>query len=204
MGFAWLDKLATWVSEWFPWFTLIHRTQAGVIFKHGHTVKEIRDDNGWWLPTIVWLGWLPLPRLKQSGLHCYWPVWSHCEWTNVARQTQSVGPQTITLADGVSVIVTTHVVATVRNIQKFFIHSSDTWDALDDECQIVVKNTLIDCTQEDLAAVDIELTKALRQIARDYGVYVVRAAVVSWSTPRHSLQHWLEGGVIAAAPAETE
>lgn len=104
---AWIGKIAEWIGQWFPRWTVLDRTQGAV------------KSEGFFLPTR-------LRRFKDDvrvtalapGLHWWWPATTAFELYPTSFQTDNLPSQTMETNDDTTITVGGMITYTVVDIEK--------------------------------------------------------------------------------------
>lgn len=129
-------------------------------------------------------------RLATPGFHWLWPFNIETVLTtNVVPETINVGPQSLTTADGTSVVIATVVTFGISDVKTFLLEIEGANQVVMDSAYGVVSELVLGSTWEELMNVDLahELSKAVRKQAKRYGVDV-KAVAISDFTRSHSLR----------------
>lgn len=143
-------------------------------------------------PTHRGLKYVGMTKVKtlQPGCYWYWPWRTEIHQLCIAQQTLWLEEQDVMTADGRSVKLRGTVTYRLRDdpdsLMKAGVRTWDIRDQIDDEA-MAVYCAFVSCkTGEDIhqhrETVNKELTTLVRKRLKEYGVYVVRAQLTSFST----------------------
>ena len=116
-------------------------------------------------------------RTLEPGLHFVWPLnIERVLHDNVVLRTTTIQPQSLTTADGETVVVSAVVTSRIEDIAKAILEVEGVDHALMDACfgaigEAVAKSTWADLTSEKFAQ---DVTKTCRRQAKAYGVHIER------------------------------
>lgn len=133
------------------------------------------------------------PRCRQPvemkpGLRVVWPLVSDYEVFVIARQTNSLPPQSLTLADGSTVTVKGLTVFSIENVVAAC--GQRNWDVIstvEDLSMAAITETICKLTREDLrrlSGINSRITRKARTYLKEYGVEVERCRLVEISSSR--------------------
>lgn len=133
-------------------------------------------------------------RMSKEGFNWTWPLYLERVLTaNVATHTLTVGPQSLKTKDGKSLVITTVITCTVKDVKKFILEINGGVTALDDAAPGAVSDLIMANTLEDLEKMRLQtrLTNAIRELAEPWGIAVRRVQIVDFSPMRsiRLLQH---------------
>jgi regulator of protease activity HflC (stomatin/prohibitin superfamily) len=116
-------------------------------------------------------------RTIGPGLHWVWPL--HVETVihdNVVTRTSTLNPQSLTTADGDTVVIGAVITSHIEDIEKAILGVEGVDHALMDACYGAVGEVVARSTWEELTSEKFsdEVTKVCRRQAKRYGVYIER------------------------------
>jgi len=166
-AFAWLGRIFDAILEFIPRRVIIRDTHRGVKWS-------------------LWRG----PREMEPGVRIWWPLISDIELIVVARQTHNMVVQSLMTADGKEIVVGGVVIYKINDVVQAI--GKNNWqpsDTVNDITQaaivdVVTRWKLADLLEHVSNDVEKELTLRCRKKLRQYGIYVVRAALTDLSTCR--------------------
>lgn len=162
------DWLAVWIEHLFqvvPRFTKIRSTHRGVKWPFCGKPKEMKP-----------------------GLRFIWPLFDEHEIVVVARQTDDLPPQTLTLADGTTVAVKGLTIYEVEDIVAAY--GERNWDitsTVKDLSMAAIAEVISKLTKEDLKnlrKINSRITRRVRAWSVEYGVKIERCRLVEVSVAR--------------------
>jgi regulator of protease activity HflC (stomatin/prohibitin superfamily) len=135
-------------------------------------------------------------RLADPGFHWLWPFNIETVLrTNVVPETMTVGPQSLTTADDISIVIGVVVTFGISDVKTFLLEIEGANQVVMDSTFGVVSQLVMRHTWGELQSMDKpkELTKAVRAQAKRYGVEVVKVAVSDFTRSRslRLMQHQL-------------
>ena len=163
-AFAWIGKLAEFLGSFIPRLLIIEATQIGVAFKRGKHV-------------------IPL----SPGLWPYWPFWTTIDVRAAVRQTEPLPPQPLETKDNKTVVVGGMVRYRIDDPIKALAETYDLDACIVDESLAVFCEFVTARTVEALfnrTEINTALTRRIRSVLTDYGVYVLRAQLTAASRSR--------------------
>lgn len=121
------------------------------------------------------------PRCKKPvalspGIHWYWPIITECDLLVVARQTNQLPPQSLTLADDSNVSVSGVTVFSIDDpVAAIGEKNWDTDTTVDDLSRAAITEIVSECDSDqmrNLSDVNRRITELCRELLRPYGVNV--------------------------------
>jgi len=201
-AFGWLGDVFRFLLSLVPRIEIVRATHAGVKFKRGRDVVYLGPDNGIAFPIIKWVLCFPVPWLRRTGLHFYWPLVTEVEVVPIKRQTKDLDPQYLTTADNRIVGVCGILVYEVDDVVKLLTECYDYDETIRDHAVAAIKQVVCEYDAEFLqnSEVDEELTKQLREMLEQFGVATIKVTLSNFARCRvHA--HW---GFGSSRPIETE
>lgn len=128
------------------------------------------------------------PVEKKPGLRIVWPLFDDFEIVVVARQTDKIPPQTLTLADGTTVAVAGLTIYSIDDVVAAY--GERNWDitsTIEDLSMAAIAEVVTKLKKEDLQAItkiNSRITRRVRAWAEEYGVKIERCRLVEVSTAR--------------------
>lgn len=166
---SWLGDVFRAILKTIPQVFLVKSTHAGVKFRNGCNVIELRTDNG----------------LFGSGIHIYWPLVSEYEIVPVKRQTTNLQPQYLTTKDQKTIGVSGILVYEISDVTKLLTECYDYEDTIRDLSLAAVKEVIVQHEFSHLRdngkAIDLELGRTLRAQLKMFGVKTIRFTLSDFS-----------------------
>ena len=128
------------------------------------------------------------PKEMKPGLRFVWPLVDEWEIVVVARQTDDLPPQTLTLSDGTTVAVAGLTIYKVENVVAAY--GERNWDitsTVKDLSMAAIAEVVTKLKKEDLqnlAKINGHITRRVRSWAEEYGVKVEKCRLVEVSVAR--------------------
>lgn len=132
--------------------------------------------------------WCGKPIEKKPGLRLVWPLFDDWEVVVVARQTDSLSPQTLTLSDGTTVAVAGLTIYQVDDVVAAY--GERNWDitsTINDLSMAAIAEVVTKLTKGDLQSlsrINSRITRRVRAWSEEYGVKVERCRLVEVSVAR--------------------
>lgn len=132
--------------------------------------------------------WCGRPVEMKPGLRLIWPLVSEWEVVVVARQTDPLPPQSLTLSDGSTVAVKGLCVYEVEDVVAAY--GERNWDittTVQDLSMAAITEVVTKLTRQDLknlSKINGRVTRRARSWLKDYGVKVERCRLVEVSVSR--------------------
>jgi len=151
-----LDKLVDLILSsirFFQFATIIRAYERGVVLRFGRFHREI-----------------------GPGFHWIWPFRiEEVLATNVTVETLNVGPQSLTTADDVSIVVLSVVTFTIADVRKFLLEVEAAKNVIEDSTFGIVSRMVGSKTWAEVKRPETaeEVTKIVRRLARRWGVDVL-------------------------------
>ena len=128
------------------------------------------------------------PKEMKPGLRFVWPLFDEFEIVVVARQTDDLPPQTLTLSDGTTVAVAGLTIYQVEDVVAAY--GERNWDitstvkdlSMAAIAEVVTKLTKPDL--QDLSSINAKITRRVRAWAEEYGVRVEKCRLVEVSVAK--------------------
>lgn len=169
---GWLGDIFRALLKLIPQIILVRATHAGVKFRWGSHVIELRPDNG----------------LFKTGIHLYWPAVTEYEVVPVKRQTTNLQPQYLTTKDRKTIGVSGILVYEINDVIKLLTECYDYEDTIRDLALAAVKEVIIQYDfgylQDNGKKIDQELSRTLREQLRRFGVKTIRVTLSDFSQCR--------------------
>lgn len=176
---GWLGALIEWFGQFFPRWTLVNTTEAGVKW-----IARWRRTSRWSWETYMEV------RPFGPGIQFHWPVKTELKVHPVARQTLDLRPQTISTADTKPLLVGGLITYRIFDIERALAHTFDVDATVKDAALTAIHAVAARMTWDDLKAAEqsAELDKRLRHEARKvlepYGVKVIKMTVTDLAPTR--------------------
>ena len=125
-------------------------------------------------------------RMAGPGFRWLWPFRiEDLLSTNVVLETMSVGPQSLTTKDGVSVVISTVTTFQVSDVKAFLLGIYAV-QVIEDAVYGIVAAFVMSHSWAELQETDIpgELTKIVRHKAKVYGVEIITVQIADWTRSR--------------------
>lgn len=128
------------------------------------------------------------PVEKLPGLRFIWPLFDDYEVVVVARQTDDLPPQSLTLSDGTSVAVCGLTIYEIEDVVAAY--GERNWDVtstVKDLSMAAIADVVSRLKKEDLKdirRINSRITRRVREWASKYGVKVERCMLVELSVAR--------------------
>lgn len=171
-AFGWISAIAEYFGQWVPRPYIVRTTHMAVKFVRGKRVK------------ILGAGW-----------YWYMPVFSDVFTFPVVKQVATVVGQPGVTKDGKSVAVggmVRYEIQTEDDFRKAMTECHEIDDIVGDETLAVINNLVATKTFADITgdrqATNTDLTRQVRSVLKDYGLYVLRAQLTHFG-PAHTLVH---------------
>lgn len=163
--FDWVGAFFEHLISAIPRFVKIRRTHRGVIWR-----------------------FCGKPRELKPGLRFVWPMLDEYEIIVVARQTDDLPPQTLTLMDGTTVAVAGLTIYEIDNVVAAY--GEFNWDVtstIKDLSMAAIAEVVTKLTRDDLrniSKINSQITRRVRAWSGEYGVKVERCRLVEVSVAR--------------------
>lgn len=163
--FEWLNRFIELLVSIFPRGEHIRSTHRGVIWRFCGEPKELKP-----------------------GIRVVWPLFDELEVVVVARQTDDLPPQSLTLSDGTSVAVKGLSIYSIENVVAAY--GKDNWDitsTVKDLSMAAIAEVVTKLTKDDLknlSKINARITRRVRAWATEYGVKIERCRLVEVSVAR--------------------
>ena len=136
--------------------------------------------------TGVVLRWGKVHRKVEPGLVWKWPVFEDLIEANSVLTTLRLSPQTLTTADGQSVVVTAIVKYWIEDIE---LYTTKIWDAVDvlaDETMGTVRERIQKTSWADALVGDLanEITITVRRAVKPFGFGISRITFIDFGRVR--------------------
>lgn len=176
---GWLGAIVEWLGQFFPRWTLVDTTQAGVKF-----ISRFRR--------LSWRKWESYMEVRAfgPGIQFHWPARTVLKIHPVARQTLDLRPQTISTADAKPLLIGGLITYRLFDIEKALAHTYDVDTTVKDAALTAIHSVAARMTWDDLKGAEQsgELDKKLRYEARKvlepYGVKVIKMTVTDLAPTR--------------------
>lgn len=128
------------------------------------------------------------PVELKPGIRFYWPLFDELEVIVVARQTDDLPPQTLTLKDGTTVAVAGLTIYEINDVVAAY--GQRNWDVTStvrDLSMAAIAEVVTKLEKEDLkqlSKINSRITRRVRAWAAEYGVKVERCRLVEVSVAR--------------------
>jgi hypothetical protein len=128
------------------------------------------------------------PRPMKPGLRCVWPLVDEWDVIVIARQTDALPPQSLTLADGTAVAVSGLAIYSVSDIVAAY--GKRNWDVtstIQDLSMAAIASVVSSLIKEDLRnlkEINEGITAQVQEWAKEYGVKVESCQLVEISVAR--------------------
>lgn len=178
--FGWIADLIDLVASFVPRFVKIRATHRGVKWP-----------------------FCGKPVAMQPGLRFVWPLFDEYDVIVVARQTDKIPPQTLTLSDGTTVAVAGLTIYKVEDVVAAY--GERNWDitsTIEDLSMAAIAEVVTKLKKEDLkdiARINSRITRRVRAWAEEYGVRIDRCRLVEVSTARTIRHHGVNIQCVSSA-----
>lgn len=169
-----LDKLVEFlvsIIRLFQFFAVVPEFAGGVILRLG-TFNRIAKRFNW-----VW------PFNIEEVLS-----------TSVVTETMTIGPQSLTTKDGVSVVISIVITFFVSEVKTLLLHIEGAGQVIEDSAYGVVSDFVLKHTWADLIEEDIpgRIVIPIRRKAKKYGVSVETAEIIDFTRSKsyRMMQQW--------------
>lgn len=155
MGFlSWIGDLVELFISFVPHLDNMKANHAGIKFKRGGKVQEIKP-----------------------GLYWYWPIVTEVQELPTKRQTMRLDTQTLTTTDDQTIATSAVVVYEINNIRKAIVDTWDIEETIGDAAQYAVVQAITSRSFEEAraamtGAIPDELKKQCAKDLRQFGVAV--------------------------------
>lgn len=128
------------------------------------------------------------PVEMQPGLNWVWPIVTEFEVVVVARQTDDLPPQSLTLADGTSVAVCGMTIYRIKDV--IAAYGKNNWDitsTVKDLSMAAIAQVVTKLNRDDLkhlTLINRRITRKINSLASKYGVEVEQCQLVEISVAR--------------------
>ncbi len=167
-----LDRLIDLIKEWLEFLqfvTIIDSYERGVVLRWGR-----------------------LHRVLEPGLHWYWPLNVEQVFTHpVVLDTMPLREQSLTTADGVSVVLTGVISYEVVDVAKLLLEVQGARNAIEDAACGVIGDKVVRSTWQEVsdAAFANAVAIEVRRNAKKYGIHVTQLLFQDLTKSR-SLRVW--------------
>lgn len=166
-AFAWFGQLVDWFGKFVPRWVILDTTEGAV--------KYVRGAH---------------PVALAPGIHWYWPLITTLNTYPTARQADRLPTQTITTADGKTVILGAMVVYRVTNILTLLSQNHSATGTIRDIAMTAVHDVCCRMTWAELQdeqrrnTLDTKLKNKTRDALEEYGVAVVKVMLIDLALVR--------------------
>jgi len=163
--FDWLTTLIDLIASAVPRFTKIRATHRGIRWP-----------------------FCGKPHEMKPGIRFIWPLFDEYDVMVVARQTDDLPPQTLTLSDGTTVAVAGLTIYEVEDVVAAY--GERNWDitsTVKDLSMAAIAEVVTKLTKDDLkdlSSINSRITKRVRAWSKEYGVRVERCRLIEISVAR--------------------
>ena len=163
--FDWLASILDIFGSFFPRFVHIRTTHQGVKWP-----------------------FCGQPKAMKPGLRFVWPLVDQYEIIVVARQTDTLPPQCLTIADGTTVAVKGLAIYSVEDI--VLAYGTKNWDVtttVQDLCMAAITEVVSKLEKSDLrdlAKINGRITRRVRSWLTEYGIRLEKCRLVEVSVAR--------------------
>lgn len=163
--FDWITQFFDFFVSWFPRWTKVRSTHR-----------------------LVRWPFCGDPIEGKPGIRFIWPIFDEYEIVVVARQTDPLPPQSLTLNDGTSVAVKGLTIYEVEDVVAAY--GKRNWDitsTVNDLSMAAIAEVVSKLSKEDLqnlSKINARITRRVRAWASEYGVKVERCRLVEVSVAR--------------------
>jgi regulator of protease activity HflC (stomatin/prohibitin superfamily) len=166
-AFAWIGQIVEWFGQFFPRWTIIRTTHAGVKFVKGK--KTVALGPGW---------------------HVWWPLTTDLLVHPVARQAADLRTQTLMTTDGKTLVVGGLIVYEIKDIEAILAHTWDPDQTIKDITLSAIHDVLVRMswvevrTGQELGTLGLKLRRRARRELDKYGVRVLRVTITDLAQTR--------------------
>lgn len=156
-AFAWLGKLAEWLGQWIPRWSILDTTEGAIKYVGGKRVK-----------------------VCGPGIHFWWPARTTFIPFPTARQTDRLESQTMETTDGKTFLVGAMITYSVPDLAALVTTTHSPTRAVTDMAMAAVHDILCDLSWEELQAAQrkgtlkTQLKNEAQNQLKDYGVKVIK------------------------------
>lgn len=160
------DKLIDFVLQFldrFACLTIIEAYEQGVVLRFGRFKKVF-----------------------EPGVHFVWPVIERVISENVVPKVYDLNAQSLTTADGVSVVVSGIVTARVHDVRRSVLEVDGVLDAIKNSSVAEIARAVKKATWSELSSVDFDesLTAACRKKGFKWGMEIMEVQLSDMSKSR--------------------
>lgn len=125
-------------------------------------------------------------RPFKPGMVCWWPFWTSMLTCTTVRQVMEISAQTMTTADGKSVIIAGVVVYHITDPTKYLTENFEAEHNVDEAVAACLRSVVIDRTWDEIQAnnrntTDRALTKEAGEMLDEFGITVERVRLTSFA-----------------------
>lgn len=142
---AWLNEAMVWLASWIPRLVIVLASEKGIRYRRGSEVSVL-----------------------EPGLHVFWPIVTKIQLVNVQRSVQNLSTQTLTTADGLSVIASGVLVYRVDDVERYLVQNHDAEAGIDEVACAAIRQVMLSMTLNAIheASIGGGLNDRLRREAR--------------------------------------
>lgn len=152
---AWLNEAMVWLASWIPRLVIVLASEKGIRYRHGSDVSVL-----------------------DPGLHVYWPIVTRVQIVNVNRQVLNLSMQTLTTADGRTIIASGVLVYRIVDVERYLVANHDADAGIDEVTCAAIRQVLLAMDLELIQAasvgggMDDKLRRQARKVLASFGVRV--------------------------------
>lgn len=176
---GWLGALIEWFGQFFPRWTIVNTTEAGVKW-----ITRWRRTSRW-----TWVSYIEVQAFGP-GMQFHWPVRTELLKHPVARQTLDLRPQTLSTADDKPILAGGLISYRIHDIEKALAHTEHIDSTIRDAALSAIHSVITKMTWSELKAaeqseeLDKKLRLAARRVLEPYGVRVIKMSITDLAPTR--------------------
>jgi len=152
---SWLNDAAVWLASWLPRLLVVLSSEKGIRYRHGSEVSVL-----------------------EPGLHVYWPIVTRVHVVNVMRQVLNLSMQTLTTAEGRTIIASGVLVYRITDVTKYLVANHDADAGIDEVTCAAIRQVLLAMDMDLIhdasvgGGMDDKLRRQARKALAPFGVRV--------------------------------
>lgn len=161
----WLNDIFQAILKFVPRIIIVKVTHAGLKYRYGSEITELRHNNG----------------LFYTGIHFYWPLVTEYDLIPIKRQTVELRQQNLCTADNQTVGVSGILVYEIFDIQSVLTEWYDYDDNISElplaTIKAIITKHKFDYIQSNSSSIDNEITQKLRNQLEPFGVDIIKVTL---------------------------
>lgn len=189
LAFAWIGKIADWIGQWIPRWSLLDTTEAAILYRGYLCSLSLRQWCARRFYTTAYDGTMRV-ILCPPGIHFYWPAHSTFIAYPTAMQTDRLETQTMESSDGKTFIVSGTLTYSVEHLEMLIPTTHSAARTVVDLAMTALHDVCCDMTWEELrveqrkGTLKTKLKNAAQRQLTEYGVKVIKLQLMNLSPAR--------------------